>query len=332
MEAQQNWPGVSVVMPVLNEERHLAKAVEHVLAQAYPGPFEVIMAVGPSSDRTHEVAEGLASRDERVVLVENPTGKTPAGLNRAIAASRFDIIVRVDGHGELAPRYITTAVETLLATGAANVGGLMDARGETPFEKAVAAAYNSRVGLGGNAFHLADTPEGPAESVFLGVFRKDALERVGGFDETLHRAQDWDLNDRLRKAGEVVWFTPALTVVYRPRSTVQALSKQFFTTGQWRREVMRRDAGTVRPRYLVPPLAVVGLAGGSLGGLVGCLLGRRWLKLGFLAPVVYVLFLLGASATVKGDLDARARAWLPVVLAVMHTSWGSGFLRGLPRE
>ncbi len=331
MAHRPDWPGVSVVMPVLNEERHLATAVEHVLAQGYPGPFEVVMAVGPSHDATGEVARRLADEHPEVRVVANPTGRTPAGLNLAVGASRYDIIVRVDAHGELTPGYIAAAVEALLATGAANVGGLMDARGTTPFERAVAAAYNSPLGLGGNAFHLAHTPEGPAETVFLGVFRKEALAQVGGFDETLHRAQDWDLNHRLRQAGLLVWFTPRLTVVYRPRSTIRALARQFFATGQWRREVMDRDRSTVRARYLVPPLAVIGLASGTAAGLAGAA-GPRWLRWGWAAPGVYGLFLVWGLATIRGDLDARARAWLPVVLAVMHVSWGTGFLRGLDED
>lgn len=330
MSSETQWPGISVVMPVLNEERHLAAAVEHVLAQGYPGAMELVMAVGPSADRTREVAAELASHHEQVVIIDNPAGHTPAGLNLAIAASRYDIVVRVDAHGELAPGYLEVVVETLRATNAANVGGLMDAQGTTPFENAVAAAYNSPFGLGGNAFHLESTPEGPAESVFLGAFRKDALLAVGGFDETLHRAQDWDLNYRLRQAGEVVWFTPKLRVTYRPRSSIRALARQFFSTGQWRREVIERDPGTVRMRYLVPPAAVVGLTVGKTVGLAGCVTRNRWLMTGWLAPVIYLLFLAGASATMRGRLEAPARAWLPVVLTVMHMSWGLGFLVGLP--
>jgi len=251
------WPGVSVVMPVLNEERHLEAAVCRVLDQQYSGDLEVIIAVGPSSDRTREIAEALAATDPRIRVVDNPAARTPTALNLGIAASRHKIIVRVDGHGELTDGYIKRAVELLEETGAANVGGVMDAQGTTPFEEAVAIAYTTRLGLGGGAFHLVDSPPAEAETVFLGVFRKDALIAVGGFDETMHRAQDWELNYRLRTSGHKIWFSPELRVTYRPRSTLRALMKQMYETGKWRRELVRRHPETANARYLAPPLTVL---------------------------------------------------------------------------
>lgn len=321
---------VSVVIPVLNEETHLAESVAGVLAQDHP--MEIILAVGPSTDRTEQIARELAAADERITVVANPSGTTPDALNLAIAASRYDIIVRVDAHGALAPGYIDRAVELLQTTGAANVGGHMAARGRTPFEKAVAVAYTSPVGLGGGSFHLANSPEGPAETVFLGVFRRDALDQVGGYDRTLLRAQDWDLNYRLRKAGWTVWFSPDLQVTYRPRSTVTALARQFFRTGQWRREVMRRNPDTISARYLAPPVTVLAIAGGGLAGLAGLATGRRALTAGLLAPVGYLGGVCAASALMRRQMDPGVRARLPLVLTVMHMAWGAGAIVGLPAQ
>ena len=322
------WPGVSVVMPVRNEQLHLPAAVGKVLGQAYPGEMEVILAVGPSSDRTHEIAEELAAGDSRIRVVDNPAGKTPAALNLGIATASHDIIVRVDGHGELTDGYVERAVELLDETGAANVGGVMDARGNTPFEQAVAAAYSSRLGLGGGAFHLADSPAGEAETVFLGVFRKDALQSVGGFDETLHRAQDWELNYRLRSRGHRVWFSPELRVTYRPRAGVRALVNQMYETGKWRREVIRRHPDTTNLRYLAPPLTVIGVAAGTVAGLFGLATRSRLLSAGFLAPGAYLGLIVAGSAA-AGPMSLAARIRLPVVLAATHLAWGAGFLVGL---
>lgn len=319
---------VSVVMPVRNEERHLRAAVQRVLDQHYPGDLELILAVGPSEDRTRQIADEAAATDPRVIVLDNPTGYTPAGLNIAITAARHPIVVRVDGHGELSPDYIATAVDLIEATGAANVGGLMDARGSSPLSEAVAAAYNSRLGLGGGGFHLAETPAGPADTVFLGVFRKEALREIGGFDETLHRAQDWELNYRLRKAGHTVYFSPELRVVYRPRDSYRALVRQFFTTGQWRREVARRHPDTVSLRYLAPPAAVAGMSVGIAGGLLGLILRNRFLTALFVAPLLYLAFLAAATVSIPG-LSAGARLRLPLVLAIMHIAWGAGFIRGI---
>jgi glycosyltransferase involved in cell wall biosynthesis len=312
------WSGVSVVMPVLDEEEHLASSVSTVLGQDYAGPLEVVLALGPSTDRTDEVAAGLAADDERVVLVENPTGRTGAGLNRAVAAARHDVVVRLDGHALVPGDYVRTAVETLQRTNADNVGGVMAAEGVTDFQRAVAAAMTSRLGVGQASFHVGGE-EGPAPTVYLGAFRRSVLEELGGYDESFLRAQDWELNHRIRENGGVVWFTPAMTVTYRPRSTLRALARQYADYGRWRRVVMREHTGTASARYLAPPAAVVAVAAGTALGLT------LW-RPALLAPVGYAAAVLAGSAAVGRDLPPRARAWLPLVLATMHGSWGVGFL------
>lgn len=312
------WPGVSIVMPVLNEERHLRTAVAHVLAQEYPGPLELLMATGPSTDRTDEVAAEIVSSDHRVRCIDNPTGATGAGLNLGVKHASYDVIVRVDGHAMLPSDYVRVAVETLSRTGADNVGGVMAAEGVTVFQQAVARAMTSRLGVGQARFHVGGH-EGPVDTVYLGVFRRSALERIGGYDETFLRAQDWELNHRIRTTGGTVWFTPDLHVSYRPRSTVRGLARQYRNYGRWRRVVMKRHRGTANLRYLAPPVAVIAVAGGTVAGVAG-------LTVGFLAPVGYAAALLAGSVVEGHGLPVRSRLWLPVVFATMHGSWGVGFL------
>ncbi|HYH23721.1 MAG TPA: glycosyltransferase family 2 protein [Blastococcus sp.] len=321
------WPAVSVVMPVLNEEKHLAASVTEILGQAYQGEIELVIALGPSRDGTEWVARKLAAADSRIRLVRNPCGKTPAGLNAAVLASSHDIIARVDGHGILLPGYIERAVLLLEQTGAANVGGLMLAVGVTGFEQAVARAYSSKAGLGGGSFHVGGE-EGPADSVYLGVFRREVLERLGGFDEHYQRAQDWELNHRIRQAGEVVWFSPDLAVTYRPRSSWSELGRQFFHTGRWRREVIRRHPESIRLRYLAPPVVTAAIFAGAAVGAIGAATGSRALRWGFLPSAAYGAGVVVASVAEGKALPWRARAWLPAVLATVHLSWGTGFLFG----
>jgi succinoglycan biosynthesis protein ExoA len=323
------WPGVSVVMPVLNEERHLREAVLGILDQAYPGEMDVVLALGPSRDRTAQVAAELQREFPHVHVVENPTGRTPAGLNAAIAATRHPVVVRVDGHGRLPQGYVVTAVRVLQETGADNVGGMMVPEGTTPFEDAVARAMSSRLGIGGARFHVGGEP-GPAETVYLGVFRREMLQRLGGFDESFVRAQDWELNHRIRSAGGLIWFSPDLRVTYRPRSSLKALATQFFRTGQWRRQVVRRYPDTASFRFLAPPAAVVAIGAGTLAG-VGGLVFPPFLW-GWAVPAGYAVAVLGATPVVAKGLPWPAKAWFPVVVATMHTCWGTGFLIGSGRS
>lgn len=315
------WPAVSVVTPILNEERHLASAVQHVLSQDYPGELEVVLAVGPSTDRTQEIADGLAAADPRVRVVANPTGRTPAGLNAAIAASSHDIVARIDGHAMMPADYLRTAVETLERTGADNVGGIMAAEGETPWEQAVAAAMTSKIGVGNARFHTGGEG-GPADTVYLGVFRRSALERVKGYDEAFLRAQDWEMNHRIRQSGGVVWFEPRMRVSYRPRRNAKALAKQYFHYGRWRRVVARQHRGTINLRYLAPPMALAGVVLGLVGGFF---FWPAWL-----VPGGYAAAILAAAVPLGAGLPLAAKASVPVALATMHMAWGAGFITSPP--
>lgn len=319
------WPSVSVVMPVLNEERHLADAVRHILAQDYPGDLELVIALGPSADRTDEIAAALAAADPRIRTVANPTGRTPSALNAAIGASTREIVVRVDGHGLLTPGYIRTAVRLLAETGADNVGGVMHAEGQTVFERAVAVAMTSKLGVGNAKFHTGGQP-GPAETVYLGVFRRAVLEKLGGYDEAFVRAQDWELNHRLRQAGGLVYFSPELRVTYRPRPSIRALAKQYYDYGRWRRVVMRTHAGTASARYLAPPTALLAVAIGTVLGLIGVAAGAGWLELGWIVPGGYLAGIVAGSIREGRGQPGAVRARLPLVLVAMHFSWGWGFL------
>jgi glycosyltransferase involved in cell wall biosynthesis len=314
-------------MPVLDEEAHLVEAVQAILASSYTGPLEVVLALGPSRDGTDAIASRLAETDPRVVTVPNPTGRTAAALNAAIAAARYDIIVRVDGHAVIPPEYVAVAVSTLEDTGADNVGGIMGAEGVTDFECAVAAAMTSWFGVGGAAFHIGGGA-GPALTVYLGCFRRSALERVGGFDESMVRAQDWELNHRIRATGGLIWFTPELRVSYRPRGSLKRLARQYHEYGRWRREVARRHPETVSLRYLAPPLALIAVAGGTALGVAGLFTGSRGLLLGFVLPAGYAAADLIASARAARGLPWRSSLSLPVVFATMHGAWGAGFIRG----
>lgn len=324
-------PPVTVIMPILNEEAHLVDSVNRILAQEYAGTLDVVLAVGPSKDRTREVAEELARVSDRVTVVDNPTGRTPAGLNAAIAASTGEVIVRVDGHAMIPSDYVAIAVETLERTGADNVGGIMAAEGVTDFGCAVARAMTSKFGVGGASFHVGGG-EGPALTVYLGTFRRNALDRVGGYDETMVRAQDWEMNLRIRETGGLIWFTPQMLVTYRPRATVAALARQYHDYGRWRREVVRRHPETLSLRYLAAPVAVAAIAIGILLAILGLLIGQQWLTIiGLIPPIVYVLANVLASmvsALTAPRLRLRSALWLPVVYGTMHLTWGAGFLRG----
>jgi GT2 family glycosyltransferase len=192
----------------------------------------------------------------------------------------------------------------------------MAAEGITAFQRAVARAMRSPIGVGASRFHTGGSA-GSVDTVYLGVFKRSALIDVGGYDSRFTRAQDWELNYRLREKGGVIWFNPNLTVTYRPRSTFQSLAKQYFEYGRWRAAVTRYHKGTANFRYLAPPINVFLQA-------FSILLGAFWAPVFFIPMFTYLGAILIATLVIGKSWAERVR--LPIVLIIMHFSWGIGFI------
>ncbi len=310
-------------MPVLNAESTIAEAVASALAQDYEGDLEIVIGHGPSRDGTADVLEQYAD-DLRVRVVPNPSGRTPSALNAAIEASRGEVIVRCDAQSRLSPHYVRRAVEILRETGADNVGGIQAAEGVFFLQRSIAIAQSTPLGVG-DARHRTGGKPGPADTVYLGVFRRESLKRVGGFDETQIRNQDYELNWRLRQSGGTVYFHPDLRTGYRPRSSLRELWPQYWGYGAWKRAMLHKHPRSLRWRQLAPPALVVALAA-SLA-----FLATPWPWAAAIVPGLYVLGIV--CTTLVEGLRRRdpAAAALPVVLPAMHLAWGLGFLFGQGR-
>jgi len=309
-------PAVTVILPILNEEADLGNCISAILQQDYAGELEIILALGPSKDKTNQIASDLAARDKRIKLVDNPTGQTAKGLNLAIKASSFEIICRIDGHSEIANSYLRTAISIMQESGAVNVGGLMHADSQSGLQRTIAQAMRSKLGVGASKFHTGGKA-GPSDTVYLGTFKKSAILAAGGFDERYIRAQDWELNHRMRAQGGLIWFDPRLVVTYRPRKSLSKLAKQYFQYGRWRRVISRQHPKTNNFRYLAPPIALVI---NSLSVVLGVFVAPI-----FLVPVLIYVALLIIGGVIIGRKIAD-KLLMSIVFATMHLSWGAGFI------
>lgn len=326
-------PGVSYVMPVLNEASYLEEAVGSILGQDYSGEKELVLALGPSTDFTNTVAQRLAVEDPRIILVHNPLGRTPIALNLAVRASSMPIVIRVDAHSELPKNYTRRGIETLFRVNAHDVGGLMDAKGRTPIQRGIAAAYHSKFGFGGPAYH-SGAPEGPSESAYLGIFRREVFEEVGYYNEELWRAQDWELCLRIRKAGHTVWFDPELKVGYYPRDSFKSLVSQSMASGTWRAEIARRFPEGKSFRHDVPPAVLVGVTTGLVAAVVEPLTResaptgvRVVLNISKLIPAIYasIALIAGLRSNAKGLKDKLLAA---CAFPAIHLPWAVGYIKG----
>jgi succinoglycan biosynthesis protein ExoA len=302
-----NKPTVSVIIPALDAAKSLSVALTAISKQTYENIVDVVVAAG-------DEPTAAAARAGGAVVVDNPSGSTPIGLNRALRTGSGDVVVRCDAHSILPPHYIEDAVSALLTENAVNVGGMQIPVGETAWEGAIGEAMSSRWGAG-DARYRVGGPPGPVETVYLGVFLREALNQVGGFDEDFERTQDYELNHRLIQAGGTVLFDPKLRVGYRPRGSLRSLARQYFDYGRAKRQFDHKHPGHLRPRQLAAPALVLVLASSLLLSLV-------W-PITLIVPIGYLLTLTVVS------LGSSVSFWrVAAALATMHVSWGLGFLSG----
>jgi succinoglycan biosynthesis protein ExoA len=312
-----------VVIPVLNEQQHISECLRSVQAQDYPEDrIEIIVADGGSDDRTRSIVAAMATGDPRITLIDNPGRKQATGLNRAIAASRGEVIARLDGHAAWPPSHISQCVELLHMTGAANVGGTMDAIGETSVGAAIALATASPLGAGGARYRYADRVM-ETDTVFLGCFNRRALEKVGGYDEGLSIHEDYELNQRLRASGEKIVFSPEIPTKYWTRTSWKSLATQYFKYGSGKAQVAMSTPAVLRPYHLASPL----LAASVPFVCAGMVSKRRRLTL--LAITPYLGACIAAGWKAGRGAPPKVHTRVPFVFPVVHLAWGLGFWVGL---
>jgi glycosyltransferase involved in cell wall biosynthesis len=313
-----------VVIPARNEAASIARAIEPFLADPSDAIVEIIVADGRSTDRTRDVVEGLAARDPRVRLIDNPAGVTPDGLNAAIRASRGDVILRMDGHAEPEPGYVAACLRVLETSGAWSVGGAMIKTGETRPARAASAAATSAFGIGGGLrYHLATEPV-DLPHVWLGCWPRWVFERVGLFDPEMIRNQDEELDRRILDAGGTIRFDPAIRAGYQSRATWAAILRQYLRYGIYRVRAVQKHPSMLRLRHLIPPAlvgmlavtAVLSLATPALA-IVTVTLLLAWI---LLAVTFARRFAVGYGSTVPEVVAAYA---------CIHLGYGVGVWVGL---
>jgi glycosyltransferase involved in cell wall biosynthesis len=340
-------------MAVRNEAAFIRDSLSSVLTQDYRHDrMEVVIADGMSSDRTRAVIDEVRQchLDLPVQVLENPGLTVSKGLNLAIRNSRGAVVVRVDGHTQIATDYVRKCVSVLLSTGADNVGGPMRPVGSGSVGGAIAVATSSWFGVGGARFHYSARHEW-VDTVYLGAWRREIFGRcgtaeqavpgndsghpapghgrlttpVGGFDEFLRRNQDDEFNYRLRQLGGRILLSPLIRSTYANRNSLAALFRQYFEYGLWKVRVFQVHPRQMRPRQFAPPALVAALAG---SGLLSVFAFQGRVLFGTVAGS-YLLANLSASAWTGRRRPIRQSILLPAVFATLHLSYGIGFLSGL---
>lgn len=321
----QELPLVSVIMPVRNETTYIQRSLAAVLAQDYPADLlEVIVADGMSTDGTRKIVQTIQIEHPNVRLIDNPKLIAPAALNLATSGAHGEIIVRVDGHCEIAPGYVTNCVRHLMQDGVDGVGGSVETVGESEMARAIAAAMSSTFGVGGTAFRTTHGRTMLVDTIPFPAYTRQIVEAAGPYDETLVRDQDDEYNYRIRKLGGRLLLAADVNSLYYSRSGLASLWRQYFGYGFWKARVLWRHPRQMKARQFVPAASVA-----CLGfGVLFFPFSRPVRRLLLIALLVYGSASRLASACVATQTDRRHLPKLPAAFAAMHLSYGTGFLLG----
>jgi succinoglycan biosynthesis protein ExoA len=320
-------PNVSIIVPCYNEQSTIRLLLEALCEQTYPrARMEVIVADGLSTDGTRAAIAAFQKDvpDLNVRVVDNPNRYIPSAVNRAIEASRGEIIIRVDGHSKPYPDYVANCIAAHQAKRGDNVGGVWEIRpgADTWMADSIAVAAAHPLGVG-DALYRHAKHAAEVDTVPFGSFRRTLIDQVGLFDETLLTNEDYEFNARIRKWGGRIWLDPSIRSVYFARSTLLGLIRQYWRYGFWKWRMLHRYPDTLRWRQALPPLFVLSLI----------ILTVLALFVPFAAVLLAAELLLYFSIMILAGLRAALKhrkayliPGLPLGIFAMHIAWGSGFL------
>lgn len=321
---RNTWPTVSVIIPMLNEERFIRRCLDSVLASDYPkSKIEILIVDGMSADNSRRIIQEYIGHNDFIHILENKKRVTAPGLNIGICKASGEIIMVMNAHTVYAPDYIRQCVLALESTDAANVGGVQRAVGMSFISSAIAITMNTPFGIGDARFRYSDQEEW-VDSIFPGAWYKKTLLALEGFDEEWVINEDYELNYRLRKAGGKILMSPKIRCQYFVRSTLKTLLRQYVRYGFWKVKTLVAHPDSLRWRQLMPPIFVFTFA-------VSCLLLFIHWPLGIVIPAVYLVANVYSSIEAASMNSWRYLPVLPFVFFVLHVSYGVGFWGGLFR-
>lgn len=316
---------VSIVVPVRNEELHLRACLDSLVRQDYPGPLEILVVDGRSSDHTRDIVAEFQRLHPHLRCLDNPAGIVPTAMNIGIRSSRADVLIRADGHNLYPPDYVANSVRLLERTGADNVGGPVCTvpAGDSFGARLVAAVLCNPFGVGNSGFRTGGA--GFVDTVPFGAFRRSLFDRIGLYDETLVRNQDNELNARIRNAGGRIYLAPELATCYHPVASYAALLGYAYRMSRWHLYTLSRNARALSLRHLAPALFVL--------GLVALLASAPWSRLAFATVAAFLACYLTAgwcfALRARRALPAPLVAALPLASFGYHFAYGCGILAGV---
>ena len=318
---------ISIILPIRNEAKYIKKTLESILCQKnIEQEIEILIVDGMSTDNTRGIIIKYQKDHPNIHLIDNPEKIVSTGFNRALNESKGDIIIRVDGHCEIAPDYIQKCLECLEKINADCVGGATEHVASGLVGESIKMAQSSFFGVGGVSFRKKVEKGEYVDTLAFGAYKREVFDQLGGYDEELVRNQDDEFNFRMIQNDRKIWLDPSIKSTYTQRNSFMGIFKQYFQYGFYKVRVMQKRRGIASWRHMVPGLFVLGLL---TSFSIFIIYGNNISILSLCLP--YLLFSLFATILelFKSPFNLLSVMMLPLTFYILHISYGLGLLMGL---
>lgn len=318
---------LSVICPIYNEEKYIAKCIDSILAQDYPkDDLEVIFVDGMSTDKTREIIESYIANYSFIHLLDNPRRIAPCAMNIGIQTSKGDVIMRLDGHSLYPINYFSSLVSWLSKLpDASNVGAVCDTDviNKNPTSMAIAKVMSDKIGVGNSTFRTGSNAEYlEVDTVPFGCYKREVFDKIGLYNEELVRCQDIELNKRLKRAGGKIYLIPSVRCTYIPRDNFKDFARNRYLTGYWviKSSFICKTFKNLGLRHFIPLLFVLSII---LSAIIG-VLWHPFFALTGLSALAYMALIFARSIMIVDSSTSILK--LGCAFITLHVSYGWGSL------
>ena len=320
---------VSLCMIAYNEAEALDGVLRDFQLQDYPHELiEIVLVDSMSTDATGAKMERFKNTDygfRNVAIVQCAKKNQAFSWNAALMTATGDVIIRVDAHARIPRNFVSRNVYNLSQGEDVVGGGRPNITSDvSSWKLTLLAAEDSLFGSSVASYRRPPTQKEYLDSLFHAAYRREVIQKVGGFNENLGRTEDNEFHYRIRKAGYKLCCCPDIISYQHSRNNLKDMIRQKYSNGRWIGLTLSECPGCLSYFHFAPFALVMMIILCSIIAVLGFPI------LLYTLLIVYGMFdIVNAVGCFTMKNLQPQFALLPIIFPILHVSYGVGTIVGL---